>query len=557
MTIIITELNNFVRGTPLECAMDSVSNQLIITDSLLRQLDIVRNTSVIMDSTPAHLDARDVSSDSRVSSAANKLTVITLDSLPGEIHLLILDSLRDEADWKTIISLGAASKKWSQIAAPYTAIPIGLDDWQAYAIQTYSDEDADGEDCVIEDGQYYTVSPIQKVCFKLGQPNCRPDWIKVLPTAVFMGPPWVVLTSKNPKTRGRLEQVLSPLGHILSWDLREQIILGVLHSTYDEIRDGYKDDLYDDAEFALILATCVGLEHIQPPHILGQYFGTLSRMVIQCAGRQTQEDVESGQVCMLGQLKRLELTDLYRQIEVLDVIDMLYLPKIQDIRLQGLVNTLREGSRGDPSPSTNKPIQRPIDLTLDDCPGLTDNGLACILASCPRIRTLYLDSYFDQPGETTPVCFTGALDTYGQNLEFLWLDTNPYGSGLAQVPGQAQRLLRAINKMRNLRTLMLCREDFDDVKSLGSMLPSSLRELMVIGHRDKKKDKGDKGASLGLDRDSLFSLIHHPDLPNLEIVLVISPDSSKYCNWRKFVNYCKEFRHLPPSVGVTLPKVPN
>ncbi|XXG98575.1 hypothetical protein Hte_004900 [Hypoxylon texense] len=519
MNLVLRELRNLVNDTPLESAMDSSSNYLAIEDSLRRrheiQSSIVKVSTITIDTASA----------------------ITLDSLPGEIYLHILDNLREERDWRTIFNLRAVNRKWSLMTAPYIAVPIGLNDWEVYATETYSDEDAANEVRIINE-----VSPIGRLCYKLVQPNSRPDWIKVLLPVRICTLRRSVLENTT-ENRARLEQVLAPVEHILSWDLREDIILTVL------ARSDGGFSLSQDAEFAMVLATCAGLEHI---HTFHESSGVLSKKVIQCAGRQAQESAAKGQVHMLGQLKRLDFEAVTHQIEVGDVIDILHLPKIQDIRLHDLV----DGSRGPLSPSTNNPIQRPIDLTLCYCNSLTDGGLACILACCPKIRTLYLESWMPpvfQASWSEPSCYTSALDTYGQSLEFLWLNTKFHThdlvqpSGLAQVPGEAQRLLRAIKKMRNLRTLVLWREDFDDSESLESMLPSSLRELMIIDHRDKEDDGG-KVTRLGFDRESLLSLVHHPNLPNLEIVLVVSPEAYGIRTWTKFVDYCKDFRQLPPSL---------
>ncbi|KAI4870015.1 hypothetical protein F4820DRAFT_443495 [Hypoxylon rubiginosum] len=342
----------------------------------------------------------------------------------------------------------------------------------------------------------------------------------------------------NRKTRARLHRQLARLYP----SLRINIILRVLEIERSTIL-GFRAD----AQLAMVLAACTGLEKLELPDTVTENYGPLSRKVIRWAARSSPKD---GEVRMLGKLKHLELADMCGGIDVSDVIDMLSLPNIKDLRLWGLVDQSTRNPRRLPSPEDMPMVtnQNLVDLTLRHCRHLTDEGLTRILAACPRIRTLFLHAPMSSRNEHQPISFTSALTKYGKNLEFLWLETQRK-TGLAKVPGESRRLLRALNSMRDLRTLVLWRGDFGSAEALGSALPSSLRELLIIGHNDEiETDEDGEVVGSSQDRISLFGLVDHPSLVNLERVEVVDINAWEgRPYWRKAIEYCIEARQLPPS----------
>ncbi|KAI4870014.1 hypothetical protein F4820DRAFT_317592 [Hypoxylon rubiginosum] len=509
---VFLELGVLVHGTSMEPALSSISNQLLILDSLLMKRKVMRGTLPPMISLPTH---------------RTTIRKPMLDSLPEELHLTILDNLRNDGDWKTILHLRLVSKRWFHMVTPYVAIPVGLDDKQAYEVEELEDdEDSEDEEYLIdfEGEEYYDYSPIKRAFQMVAESNSRPDWIKMLPTRV----PWKLMSI----------QLCEQGSFWLWWGLRHAFPK-VKHILPKFILECLPSDI-DDSLLAIVLATCTGLEKIKFPDAT-EYFGGFSRMVIKYAAEQawTSTDVEHGEARVLGELKHLEMSDPHG-IEVADVLDMLSLPKMQDLRLCFVMDGTFEmfdevlGAFRDQLPEDKPRTQQVIDLTLTSCEGLSDKGLNRILAACPKIRSLFIQSSMKESNKSTPVCFTGALEKHGQGLEFLWLDTQRE-TGLDEIPGESRRLLRALEAMRDLRMLALWRGDFETVKALVSALPGSLRELLIIGIYGE------------LEKESLYSLVGHPDLPNLRRVAVVATSlEDREPSWRKLFQYCIRARQLPP-----------
>lgn len=501
----------------------------------------------------------------------------------------------DDGNWKAILNLRGVSKKWSQLANPYAAIPINSLDDQVHEIaNSFYDSDSDSdsgreddrregdrqeddrqddggqddewqedewqEDEWRRDDGYWLGNPIHSVCYTLARPNSRPEWIRVLPETIRMAKSLYLpsTTLENTiETRERLFRAFLPVMSAIPWHIVVTIIHGIVLnvngiSGFRAWSEAGKKNA--DAELAMILATCTGLEYIERHRETLCSFGHMSREVLKYAARQAQMLAQPGQsgdqgVQVLGKLKGLGITGTIhvRGITVSEVIDMVSLPRMQDLRLSGLRDRdLRdERRRGAGGPIT---ILKPrnmnsLNLTFTDCHGLSDEGLATILAACPRTRTLFLEV----ADQESPASFTNALAKHGQNLEFLWLDTYSSGTGLDTDPDASERLLGALSTMRNLRELVICRGDFTTAEALGDTLPPALRMLWIIGHEDDIDidDRGDWSFNTP-DGAELYALERHPNLPDLEKVEILpafwkedDPDG-----WHNLTSFPKEFRYL-------------
>ncbi|XXG98576.1 hypothetical protein Hte_004901 [Hypoxylon texense] len=526
------QLDLFVKDTPFESAWLLHSNRHTVVDTVMKQVEL---STIRLTAHPSSIHPRLLANAAfypLVNLAKNELTVarrvstFRLNSLPADIQLVILDTLRDQGDWRSILSLRSVNKHWLRITKSF--VFIGFNSAKTGHID-----------------DQWTDSPIHRVSLMLGQPFCRPEFIKALPTRAAMKRSWTFTKlDNNLETCLRLHQQLTDLG--LPSSLNKSILLEVLDSKQDIERRASQASRAD-AELAMVLATCTGLEKLELPDIVTEKFGPLSREVISYAARSPTED---GEVRMLGKLKHLELADMREGIEVADMLDMLSLPKIKDLRIWCPVDRKRKSPRDIPSPEDmpRLPNQNLVNLTLLECHALTDDGLTRILAACPRVRTLFIHSPVGMGDPNPPFPFTGALEKYGNSLEFLWLETQCGGPGLIEDTDESRRFLRALSSMRNLRTLVLWRGDFDSAESLGPALPTSLRELLIIGDTDViETDENGEPRVTCADRVSLIALREHPRLVNLERVEVVSTNAfeGRYF-WRTVFDYCMECRRLPP-----------
>lgn len=436
---------------------------------------------------------------------------------------MILDSLRDQGDWQAILKLRLVNKHWLRLTEPYAFVPVCRDDYQAFKIEEEIEDVSEhsDDDWVDEDDEDITESPIPRTCFKLMEPNCRPDWFKVLPTSVPSNLlwPWAdpEFTVENYK---RLKQVFSKVDHVFPQRLSNTLMLKILA----------QHDIWNpDAQLATVLAICPNLEKIKEPDD-EVHFGPLSREVFAHAAHQAQTPERAP---VLGKLTHLEMNDI-DAIEVAEVLDMLSLPKLQNLRLRRLIDVTDHESLGSLEPETKPRNQNAVHLTLQLCDDLSDEGLTMILGACPKIRSLFIDS--------VAASYTGALEKHGKNLEFLWLDAQRHGDiGLRYMPKEAERLLSAIGAMRNLRTLVLSRSDFDTIESLCSALPSSLREIAVFGCYSNEERL-------------LFSetLGRTPSLPFLTLGYSFLGWIQFNWGWDEFEDYAIKKRCLPPPKQVSL-----
>ncbi|KAI1776831.1 hypothetical protein F4818DRAFT_411927 [Hypoxylon cercidicola] len=506
--------------------------------------------------------------DASFNSTSGEESPRSLDSLPTEIHLAIVKYLLAKGKWRSLLRLRAVSKMWCNITTPYVDIPIGLEfeyDPEQYNPLEYASEEEDED------------SPIHRVCFRLAQESCRPDFIKKLPRIDNLKPSWLFATLANTReNRMRLRRQLSTLDHT---DLQTTIIRRVLGIEQ-------RRALQADAQLAMVLAACTALEELQCPDVVTENFGRLSRQVIRRAAQQARTPAENGKAHMLGKLKQLGLSDVHKGIQVPEVLDMLSLPNLRDLRLEGVGNFKGTDRREVPYTPGNEKLAH---LALNGCRNFDEQDLTRILAACPNIRSLFLHTPMLRSNASVPACFTGALAEHGQNLECLFLDTQRRDTGLAKVPGESQRLLRTLSGMRNLRTLALWRGDFGSAAALADALPSSLRELLIIGHYDvevpyveapsymeadqnteeyaeahaephaEDSDQDDEEDSDGeeeeeeeestADRDAFYALVGHPHLSNLQRVEVV-PTNRLECSphFGYISGYCIDNRELPPRI---------
>ncbi|KAI0171895.1 hypothetical protein GGR52DRAFT_591707 [Hypoxylon sp. FL1284] len=542
-----------------------------------------------------------------------------LDSLPEETCLTILDIIQDTADWRTMLSLRATNEKWKRIATPYVSIPLGRRTGPAVRILrgfVVQEDEGHYDDA---QGRTRVRANIGKLYHMLQLPNARPEWIKVIPAYVLAERPmaWIREFDMATSLARQLLKSTDELPRIL----RDSIYCSVCGTT---------NPVYQpDARLALVLLACTGLETLQFRCFITVDYGDMSRELVQYAayqhqrarlagdGRQQQARYRS----ILGRLRHLEIRDPLKQIYVADVVRLLSLPHMQTLTLWGVAGELAPRPLPDDLPTqellsqfTSAPLSpddaallvpapnpahaslnasqgpstrrtAPVDLTLARCCTLDDDGLTTMLAACGPaggVRSLFVVA------PVAPRCYANALAAHGEKLEFLWLDEARGGlSGdvralppppphrLGSGRGATARLLDALGRMRRLHTLAISRDALgDDIAAFACALPSSLRELLVIGHRDEVVDdweledgmdwevldalsdeeesSGDEEEEeeeedIGPDRTELLKLVDHPNLPALELVKVVPAGSAQDMpEWRSLFKYCVAHRELPP-----------
>ncbi|KAI1768795.1 hypothetical protein GGR53DRAFT_531240 [Hypoxylon sp. FL1150] len=456
-------------------------------------------------------------------------------SVPNEVQLMILDSLRDQAEWETFLSLRLVSKHWMYLTESYVAIPVGLDRRQAFRIEDAplqvsikacvevgdvedADIEADLTDLwdpkVDEDNM---ESPIPRICYLLSRPNCRPEWIKMLPTFVPINPSWPLVPENTKTSRMKLYEVLSKVDHVVPRDLLESLSKAILDLDY-----GTENARRSDAQLAAVLATCTNLERIQLPDVLVKC-GPRSMAVIKYAAKQVHKP---GRAPVLGRLKHLELKSP-KGIQVFDVLNMLSLPKLENLQLW---NPVDFHTRDYPELGPKPLNVNTMDISLHNCAKLTNQGLLTILQACRTVRSLYISSSTGST-DNPQLCYSGALKEHGKDLEFLWLDD----PGRRTTPEDFRNLFRAIRHMPKLRTLVLYRRDIGDAESFRSALPASLEELLVLGCLSER------------EKSEVHSAIQRsPELPNLRRTWTQRLDVIPWSReWRDFVDYCVKERRLP------------
>ncbi|KAI6091293.1 hypothetical protein F4821DRAFT_281218 [Hypoxylon rubiginosum] len=506
----------------------------------------------------------------RSPSLSKDASVFHLESLPQELQLAVLNILCDEGDWPSLLHLRQASKKWLHMTTPRLSISVGFGQ-----VEKYQNERVFGTKAIYEyddmDDKGIISSPISRICVKLAQPFCRPDFFKTLPTQALMKKASAsTKLEDNEGTRMRLRQQLDRFEHVLPSDLRGNILRILLmsrsqlkhslrgffqqHRSINQVVRG----ALSDARLAMILALCTDLERLEQPEpsIFREGFGLLSKQVVQHASQHARTPAKDGEARLLAKLKYAE----FYSIEVPDVLNALSLPCIEELRVNNLKDDDPKGARLlEDMPLNQNPVQLTINAAHNQ---LSEWGLTRILAACPKVRTLFLDA---PQSLTRPVCYGDPLAKYGKHLEFLWINTQEEGSSHAAGSHEANKLLHALQAMRNLRTLVISRGNINSAKALGSALPSSLRELMIIGHNDpeviKKKrrrvnsfgektgeeDEEGEGEESWTDRDSFYKLLDHPHLTNLERVEVVSTYTAlRTPFWMDVVFYCMEVKQLPP-----------
>lgn len=474
------------------------------------------------------------------------------DSLPLDVQRIVLDNLRDEGSWTTLLNLRLVNRKYCDLATPYVGIQLGSDSYKAFMLraslhsENYSeneedigegeeqmddDNDSDGESVKSDEwinehftpsfaAFFCTVHSIERVCYKLAQPDCRPEFIKKLEPSIIESQPskWKTIESKSQIVRG-FNRPFSKVNHVIPFKLQK----GIVSRTLDlkESREAVRAD----AQLAAVLATCTSLEKLR---MKTDNFGRLSQQVVQYAAQHVRSAREGRQVGVLGKIKHLELDGTNFGITVADVVNLLSLPCLRELRLWGVGWKLPR-VRSSNNPLVHHPNQNPIALSLRWCKNFTNEDLTNILAG-GSIRYLLLRVMLDFPAD-----YAGALAKHGQHLEFLALDTEDQGTDPDHAHDRSVRLLKALGSMRDLKSLVLWRGDFQSAKQLSNWLPPSLKELMILGNYGKE------------DRQELRSLTRHEDLPNLWRVEVLASDELKRCDIFRWSQWCDNYKTIPPS----------
>ncbi|KAI2781991.1 hypothetical protein F4815DRAFT_464942 [Daldinia loculata] len=424
-----------------------------------------------------------------------------MDSLPEEILIGVVDKLDRKADLSTILSLRGVSRKWRRVATPYVHI----------AVQNYRPQTADAPW-----NFHRSTDLLCYLCWKLSQKPHLARFVKEVASRPWKDARWKSLAAKADLS-ARYREALAGVGSAVPDDVKDGIVAEMLYDV-------------GDALLAFVLILCTDIEVLMIP-ALDRGCGPRTRQVLRCAHAQLQDPPRDGREAMLSAVRYVQLGDYVNGLCLADALDVLALPRLQHLELGNLGDTTVDGSQPLPPPfpelpKTHLQSRGPVDITLESC-RLSGKGLVTLLAACGRPRSLFIKMRTGNVRPSQAPCFAEALELYGQDLEFLYLDTTAFEDGLAGATDPdpsphpdpnsktltpCARFLRALSSLNtNLQFLALSRADFPTPEDLRAALPVSLRELLILEVDDNdEEEEGD---------DAYQNLVRGRNTPWLERVV--------------------------------------
>ncbi|KAF3062218.1 hypothetical protein GL218_04078 [Daldinia childiae] len=417
-----------------------------------------------------------------------------MESLPEEILMGVMDKLDRKADLSTILSLRGVSWKWHRVATPYVHI----------AVQNYRPRTAHAPW-----NFHRSTDLLCYLCWKLSQKPHLARFVKEVASRPWKDAHWKSAFAKADLS-ARYREALAGVGSAVPDDVKDGIVTEMLYDV-------------GDALLAFVLILCTDIEVLMVP-ALDRGCGPRTRQVLRCAHAQLQDPPRDGREAMLSAVRYVQLGDYVNGLCLADALDVLALPKLQHLELGNLGDTTIDGSQPLPPfpelAKTHLQSRGPVDITLESC-RLSGAGLTTLLAACGRPRSLFIKMRTGNVRPSRAPCFAEALELYGQDLEFLYLDTTAFEDGLAGATDPQSdpnskaltpcaRFLSALSSLTtNLQFLALSRADFPTPADLGAALPVSLRELLVL----EVNDDGEEGD------DAYRNLVRGRDTPRLERVV--------------------------------------
>ncbi|KAI1409430.1 hypothetical protein F5Y13DRAFT_93553 [Hypoxylon sp. FL1857] len=401
----------------------------------------------------------------------------SMDSLPEELLVNIVEQLDRKYHAKTIFNLRRVNRKWRRIATPYIYIPAsGFRD--PFIVQPRSQTSAEF---------------LSNLCWKLSHKTNNLGFAKETVSA-----PWR-------DTR---------LGLRFSPEFVRNVCYSLLSSAAYDIRRDWRRNIASemvsnrsDAQFAFVMIMCREVKTLVID-TLDTGCGPMTREVINLAFQQQSFPFGEEKRYILGSIESLRLGDNVNGLHITDALSLLSLPTLEHLSL---------GNLGDTCINEQPELARPIGFThagnittlfLDSC-RLSGHGLSTLLSICPFLQALNVKMQIHGVGPSRPPCFGEALETHGKTLQFLLLDTTVFSQ--RREPEQAARFLQALGSLDgNLRWLIISRADFATVEDLSAALPRSVWTLIILGFR-------------GVDGNTsqFQSLLHNPRIPNLRRIVCL------------------------------------
>jgi hypothetical protein len=277
------------------------------------------------------------------------------------------------------------------------------------------------------------------------------------------------LPAGTPKpSRDQYQAVLDHTG--LPVNIKDAILEELCRST----QDGY---------LSFLLATCTEIEILDFTRAVPIMGPLVMQLLVHVtdAHHVSQKTSPKGGTSILKLVRKISITDSFRQIPLAHVLTLLALPSLEDLALDYLSDTGDWREKVEAPPEWEVRSRDPINIILDHCL-LTGPGLTRLLAACAFPHSL--------TARWKPGLWNGQLTNHeigiavmeaGSELRYLHLDTTDLQS-VRRGGGPLQ--FGSFATLTNLRTLVLpsfvFSRDFN-AKNDASILPSSLETLYVLG----------------------------------------------------------------------------
>ncbi|KAI0152351.1 hypothetical protein F4776DRAFT_25454 [Hypoxylon sp. NC0597] len=395
----------------------------------------------------------------------------SMNSLPEELLLRVVEQLDRKYDADTILSLRGVNRKWRRIATPYIYITAS----------------GFGETFIEQPRIESSTDFLSNLCWKLSHQPQLSGFIKEM-----VSEPWRDVRRGLQFCPQFLRSVycnlLSEAARDVPRDLRRQIA--------SEMPSNVADAL-----FAFILIMCRQIETLVI-EALDTGCGPRTREVIYFALKQQHMPLQGRARHVLGSIKSFRLGDYVNGFCLTDALCLLSLPTLEHLSLGNLGDNCID-EQPEPPCVIPKPCARNLtSLALDSC-HLSGKGLTKLLAACPNLQTLNIRMRTRNVKPSRPPCFGGALEDHGKGLQFLYLDTTAFDDD--RTPEQSAHFLEALDSLDgSLKWLVITRADFTTAEDLAAALPKSVYVLIILGFR-------------GVDGNAspFQSLLYDPRLPNL------------------------------------------
>ncbi|OTA92995.1 hypothetical protein M434DRAFT_31344 [Hypoxylon sp. CO27-5] len=405
-----------------------------------------------------------------MSSSKSKKPKASMNSLPEELLVKIVEQLDRKYDAHTILSLRRVNRKWRRIATPYIYI-ITSGFRETFIEQPRLDSSTDF---------------LSNLCWKLSHQPQLSGFVKEM-----VSEPWRDAhrgLQFCPKfLRSVYYCLLSQAGRDVPRGLRRQIASEMPSNTADAL-------------FAFLLIMCRQVETLVI-EALDTGCGPRTREVIYLALEQQHMPFQGVPRQILGSIKSFRLGDYVNGFCLTDALCILSLPTLEHLSLGNLGDSCID-EQPEPPCIVPKPCARNlISLALDSC-HLSGSGLTKLLAACPNLQTLNIRMRTRNVKPSRPPCFGAALEGHGKNLQFLYLDTTAFDD--ARTPEQSAHFLDALSSFDSLKWLVITRADFSTAEALAAALPKSVCVVIILGFS-------------GVDGNAspFQSLLYDPRLPKL------------------------------------------